>query len=240
MPVKENTFLQNGSDALMESIDLYQKGLMEDMNLTLRLTYGGLTLTTKPVEWVEDLIIFEAPMHQLDYVIYPQNTKLQIIFVSKSALFISSIKVHKKYRKNHSLYYVGKIVSPIIKKQQRESFRLSVIMDIQYHVLPEDKALSNELNLAELPAKDAVCINISTGGMCLKCLEQLPSHRHLLLSFTFMDTPLTLFGEVLFLGEPDTAGTYIHRIKFRNILPTEVNQLNRLIFEKQRLMLKRP
>lgn len=221
----------------MDSIAQYRKGLMEDMNLILRLTANDQTYTTKLVEWVEDILIFEAPMRQLDYVIYPQKAKLQLIFVSKSALFSSHILLTKSYRKNNSLYYVAEIITPIVKKQQRESFRLDISMDVMYQLLPSDD-FDESLLFEDLPVKKATCINISLGGICINCDEQLHSHDHLSLTFTLVDTPLTLTGEVLFAGVRTEVGTYTHRIKFYGLSNSETNLLNRLIFEKQRMQLK--
>lgn len=235
--MKITDFFQNEKKDVMDSIAQYRKGLMEDMNLTLRLTSNDQTHTTKLVEWVEDILIFEAPMSQLDYIIYPKNANLQLIFVSKSALFSSDLLITKSYRKNTSLYYVAKIISPIVKKQQRESFRLDVVMDVVYQLLPTDD-FDESLLFEDLPPKKATCINISIGGMCINCDDQLHSGDHLTLSFKLVDTPLTLTGEILFTGTRTEVGTYTHRIKFYGLSNSESNLLNRLIFEKQRMQLK--
>ena len=235
--MKITDFFQNEKKDVMDSIAQYRKGLMEDMNLTLRLTSNDQTHTTKLVEWVEDILIFEAPMSQLDYIIYPKNANLQLIFVSKSALFSSDLLITKSYRKNTSLYYVAKIISPIVKKQQRESFRLDIVMDVMYQLLPSDD-FDESLLFEDFETKKATCINISLGGICINCDEQLHSHDHLSLTFTLVDTPLTLTGEVLFTGVRTEVGTYTHRIKFYGLSNSETNLLNRLIFEKQRMQLK--
>ena len=82
-------------------------------------------------------------------------------------------------------------------------------------------------------------MNISTGGICISCNEQLRSHKRLLLSFTMLDIPLILHGEVLHMGEKTDVGTYLHRLRFYNLSTVDYNQLNQLIFQKQRLQLKR-
>ena len=237
MPLKVSSLFQKENPNVMDSINLYRKGLMDDINLTLRLTYNNHTYTTKPVEWVDNLLIFEAPMNGLDYVIFQRNARIQIVFVSKIALFISHIVIAKSYRQNNSLYYVGEIVDPIIKRQQRESFRLDTTMDVFYQVLPSSEELT-DMDSIDLPTHKGTCINISVGGICINCNEQLHSHDLLSLSFTLVETPITVTGEVLFIGERTEAGTYTHRIKFSGLSSSESNLLNRLIFEKQRLLLK--
>lgn len=235
--MKVTSLFQKENQNVMESINQYRKGLMDDMNLTLRLTQNNHTHNTKPVEWVDNLLIFEAPMNGLDYVIYPKNTRIQLVFVSKIALFITHIVITKSYRNNNCLYYVGEIIDPIVKRQQRESFRLDLTMDVLYQLLPNADELENT-DISEIPFKNATCINISMGGICINCNEQLHSHDLVSLSFTLVETPMTIMGEVLFIGERTETGTYTHRIKFVDMPITDANLLNRLIFEKQRLQLK--
>lgn len=223
----------------MRSINLYQKGLMNDINLTLRLIDKEQTHITKPIEWIDDHIIFEAPLHQLNNVLYPIGTHLNVLFVGKVALFLSSISIIKSYRKENRLYYVGEITSPLTKKQQRQSFRLEVTMDVHYRVLPTEKYLPSS-TIMSLPLKVGTCINLSLGGICIVCDEQLHSHTILSLAFTLMDQKIQLKGKVLYIGEETTSGTYIHRIKFIHLSHYDTNLLNRLIFKKQLLQLKHP
>lgn len=239
MPLKVTSLFKKDNENVMDTINQFKKGLMDDINLTLRLTQNNHTYTTKPAEWVKNLLIFEAPMNGLEYVIYQKNARIQVVFVSKAALFFSHIVIVKSYRQNNCLYYVGEIVDPIVKKQQRESFRLDITMDVFYQVIPS----VNELEIAainELPINKATCINLSTGGICINCDEQLHSHDLVSLSFTLVETPISVTGEVLFIGERTETGTYTHRIKFIDLSISETNLLNRLIFEKQRLQLKHP
>lgn len=236
--MKYNQEGKNGKHGIESSIKMYKNNLMDDMNLTLRLSYLHNTHVTKPIEWEGNLLIFEAPIHKLDWVIYPQDEIVDIIFVSKLALFCSQIRIAKKYRKNNSLFYEGELVSPIIKKQQRESFRLDVTFDLNFKVLPELETSKTDLSL--LTQEKGICVNISTGGMCLNTSMQLKSDQHLLMQFHFMNTEFLLRGKVLALGEINSAGYYSHRIQFKNVDSKDINLLTRLIFKKQRTLLKKP
>ena len=219
-----------------ESVKMYQKTLMDDMNLTLRLSYLNNTYVTKPIEWVERLLIFEAPISKLDWVIYPQDATIEMIFVSKLALFHSTLRIVKSYRKGNSLFYVGEITSTITKKQQREHFRLDVTFNTNYQLLPEDETESIEYS--ELPSEKGVCVNISTGGMCLNTNLQLKTNQHVMLMFDFVNTEFVLKGKVLGLGEMNGVGYYSHRVQFQDLDVADTNLLTRLIFEKQRAMIK--
>lgn len=228
---------KNQRAAIEDSIKMYQGNLMDDMNLTLRLSYLHNTHITKPIEWTERLLIFEAPIHKLDWVIYPQDAIIDIIFVSKLALFHSQVRIVKKYRKENSLFYVGEVISPIIKRQQRENFRLDVTFDLKFAVLPEIE--NEEIDLPVLVHEEGICVNISTGGMCVNTNLQLKSNQNIIIQFYFMNTEFILRGKVLGLGEINSAGYYSHRVQFQNLDIADTNLLTRLIFEKQRALLKK-
>lgn len=228
---------KNQSAAIEESVKMYQKNLMDDMNLTLRLSYLHNTHVTKPIEWVERLLIFEAPISKLDWVIYPQDAIIDMVFVSKLALFHSQIRIVRSYRKGNSLFYVGEVVSPIVKKQQREYFRLDVTFDVKFQLLPTEE--NEEIDFLELPYEKGICVNISTGGMCLNTNLQLKSSQNIMLEFYFVNMEFNLKGKILGLGEMNSVGYYSHRVQFQNLDIADTNLLTRLIFEKQRSLLKK-
>lgn len=220
-----------------ESIKMYQKSLMDDMNLTLRLSYLNNTYITKPIEWEERLFIFEAPISKLDWVIYPVDAVVEMIFVSKLALFHSEMRIIKSYRRGNSLFYVGEIISAITKRQQREHFRLDVTFGVTYQLLPENQ--DEDFEYTDLAVEKGFCVNISTGGMCLNTNLQLKASQYMILTFEFVNMNFTLKGKVLGLGEKNDAGYYSHRIQFQELDIADMDLLNRAIFEKQRLLLKK-
>lgn len=221
--------------SIIESVISYKRTLMEDINFSLRLTYQQQQYVTKPAEWIEDVIILEAPMKGPDYILLPTNTVLDVTLVCRTALFHTKLRIIKNHRKNESLYYMAEIIEPLVKKQQREAFRLNVLLDVNYHTLPIDDFTPSPSGTLE---GKGTCLNISTGGMCLACKHQLRGKDKIQLDFSLVDEPLTLTGEILFLGEPTEVGTYTHRIRFTSLDSVTTNHLNRLIFKKQRLQLR--
>lgn len=232
-PLKMNSFIPKSVDTIARSITTCRKSLMEDINLTLRLTYNNVTYLTKPVEWVENTITFEAPMRGLDYVILPKDAILSVMLVSRSALFHTTFRIIKNHRKDTTLYYIAEITSPIIKKQQREDFRLEVILDTYYQLF-----FSHTKPTIDILQGDGTCLNISVGGMCLSCDHQFHTKELLKLDFTLVETSLSFIGEVLYLGEQTESGSYIHRLRFIDSDTPKNNLLRQLIFEKQRLQLR--
>lgn len=231
--MKINSLFQKSEDTIARSIALYRKSLMDDINLTLRLIYNDTTYLTKPTDWLESDIIFEAPMRGLDYVILPQDTIINVTLVSKSALFQTTLRITKKYRKNTTLYYIAEIISPIVKKQQRADFRLEVILDTHYQLF-----FSHTNSTTNIIEGNGTCLNISVGGMCLNCDHQFRTKDLIKLDFTLVETPLSFIGEVLYLGEQTESGSYTHRIRFIDVDNSKSNLLRQLIFQKQRLHLR--
>lgn len=230
--MKLSSLFQKPKKPILESISTYQKGLINDMDFHLKLTYNGQAYTAKPTNWAKDVITFEAPMVGLEYVFLPSNLNMEVSLISKASLFSTSFRITKNYRQDQALYYVAEIVEPIIKKQRRDSFRLNVNLDVQY------QPISMEHLTPSSNKKNGVCTNISAGGMCLSCHQQLQMEDTLQLHFTLMEQPLSLVGEVLSQEACTGTDTYLHRIRFIGVDSDTSNQLSHLIFEKQRLQLK--
>lgn len=207
---------------------------MDDINLKLRVKYGQKTHTTHIVDWQETTVIFEAPMAGRDHVILPHNVPIKVIFVSKVALFHTQFTITKNYSEQGKLYYVADITAPLEKKQQREFYRLDILLDVQYELITYEHDATKILSSGQ-----GTCVNISLGGMCLVCDEQLHAKDKLSLSFSLAEKALTFIGEVLFMGEKTEQGNYSHRIRFVDLDVADVNLLNRLIFTVQRQQIRR-
>jgi len=233
MSLKINSLFPKSEDTIARSINTYNKLLMKDISLTLRLTYKNKTYLTKPIEWVENNVTFEAPMQGLDYVILPKDAIISVMLVSKYALFHTTFRILKNSRKDATLHYIAEITSPIVKDQQRESFRLEVILDTHYQL-----SLSNTTSTTDPIQGNGTCLDISVGGMRLSCDHQFHAKDILKLDFTLLETPLSFKGEVLYLGERTESDSYTHHMRFIDVDKRKSNLLRQLIFEKQRLQLK--
>lgn len=231
--MKINSLFKKPEDTIAGSIALYRTPLMEDINLTLRLTYNDTTYLTKPTDWTENDIVFEAPMTGLDYVILPGDTIISVILVSRFALFETKFHIINKYRKNSTLYYIANIISPIVKRQQRTDFRLEVILDTHYQLY-----LKHPNTTTNITKGNGTCLNISVGGMRLNCNHQFHTKDLLKLDFTLLETSLSITGEVLHLGERTESGSYTHRIRFIDVDNSKSDLVRQLIFKKQSLQLR--
>lgn len=235
--MKINTLFKRPDTTILNSIRAYRRILMDDMNLSIRLVYKDKTYSTRMVDLLDDVITFEAPMQGREYIILPNRATLNVIIVSKVALFQTAFKISKSYRKESKLYYTAVISAPIVKKQQRQAFRLDVTLDVHYDLIATEDQITPDNN--SKVSGNGTCVNISLGGMCLVSDHQFHAHEQLMLAFDLGDTALKFLGQVLYLGEITEQGNYSHRIHFIGLDVADTNQLNRLIFEKQRSLLKR-
>lgn len=219
-----------------QSIELYKKAILDDMNLKLRVITKDKTYITKLIDWPGEKFIFAAPLHKLDWVLFEKDKIVQIAFVTKAAIFIAKVQILNRYRKNDLLFYGAVLLDPLIKQQQRQYFRLDVLLEATYKRLPQD---STDYSIDEIPLNKGTCVNISIGGLCLVSSEQLPKDEKVIINLNFMNNPLELPGSVIFIGEKNAVGNYVHRIKFEKIDTHIKNLLNKLIFEKQRLIMSK-
>jgi c-di-GMP-binding flagellar brake protein YcgR len=219
---------------ILKTVKEYKDSLLSDINLSLRVTYDKNTYITKIVDWQEDIITFFAPMDKTDWVILPHAVTLDLCFISKKALYMTTIQILGKYTSKQKLYYNAVISSPLEKKQQRQYFRLDVLMNVNYKVLPEDIS-SVDLNTLEFHR--GTTVNISVGGLCLVSDQKMNRGDKLYMEFKFLDTDFQLMGELLNIGEQNNVGTYNHRVQFISLSRREENLLSTLIFKKQRLLM---
>ena len=219
-----------------ESIELYKKTILDDINLKLRVIVKDKTYITKLVDWPEEKFIFAAPLDKLDWVLFEKDKVVQVAFVTRMAIFLAKVQILNRYRKNDILFYGAILLEPLKKQQQRQFFRVDVLLEAEYKRL----SIENESEiLEELPSVKGTIVNISIGGMCLVSSQQLHTNEVLLINFTFLNTSFELFGNVLFEGERNAVGNYIYRIKFSKLDNAVRNQLNKVIFERQRLIMSK-
>ncbi len=218
-----------------DSIMAYREILLKDINLNVRITLDDKTYLTKVSEWDNDIILILAPLEQLDWVILPTSRYLETNFISKTALYSTQLQILTSIKQENNLYYSCKIVKPLIRKQQRQFFRLDATIDATYIFSPTDITIPLPANS---PQYKGTIVNISVGGVCLVCTHRLEPDTLVYLTFTFLETTLSLIGQNLLEGERTRTGAYSHRIKFKHLCPQDENILHRLIMTKQRLMRK--
>lgn len=246
---KRNPFLKTHS-AIDISIKNYQATLLKDLSLKLQISVGNEHYNTELSEWTNRLITFMAPLKavvdpelglngtpQLSPLILPREKNVKITFISHSALYVGSLTILSREEKEGKLYYIGELTSPLLRKQQRQFYRLDILLDMHYRCF-ENETLPEHFNA--LPLEKAIITNISVGGLCMSIDKILKDHTMLWIDFEFLDTPITLIGKVLSHDEKTEGDMYSHRIQFKMLDHVTESNLHRLIITRQRQLLKKP
>lgn len=219
---------------IASSILAYQSSILEDINLSLRLhTEDEKVYTTCLTKWNGAHLFFEAPLVQRDYISFLLPYLLDCHLITKKAVFKTRLNLIDRHRQNDKLIYKAEIISPLIKAQQRQHFRLATLTPLDYRILKRASDIPYDEKLYP-----GTSVNISVGGLCMVSNHQLLADDHLLIHMAFVNTSFTLEGHVLSDGERHENGTYSHRIRFLNMNSQIENTLSKLIFEKQRLMMR--
>ncbi|MGL4736197.1 MAG: flagellar brake protein [Cellulosilyticaceae bacterium] len=224
--------------AISNSITQYKDIIFKDLNLALRIKDGEKHYRTHILKWHEDEIIFEAPLYQRDWVLFPIPSTLEITIFTKNALYSTTLELLDKRRVGEALQYRSRISAPIEKIQQRAHFRLDVMMPLEYTLIPD--RINDVTTPPDQTIYAATTTNLSAGGLCMVSKNQLPAETGVYIKINFLEHVLQLTGIVLIDGESLPTGTYSHRIRFNGLDATTENLLTKLIFEKQRMMLARP
>lgn len=225
-------------EAISTSIAQYKAIIFKDLNLSLRINDGQKQYRTHLLDWEDDEILFEAPLYQRDWVLFLIPSMLDVTICTKNALYCTSLELLDKCRVGDVLQYRSRIASPLEKIQNRAHFRLDVMLPLTYTLISDP--IDHSIVPQDTTCYDATTTNLSAGGLCMVCKNQLKAKTGLSITLTFLDQCIHLTGSVLVNGEQIPTGFYSHRIRFNDLDATTENLLIKLIFEKQRMMLATP
>lgn len=221
---------KKNNDEVLQSVQTYQKMLQNDVNLMCSIIYQEENYSSHVLTWNNTLVIFEAPMKGTDDVFLPIDVPLKGYFVTKATRYETTFVLSKSQRNEKGqLTYVGEITAPLVKVQQRQAYRLEVILDVNYDLLDLESP-----DFAVLCSGVATCLNVSAGGMCLVNDFAFEAGSQLQVAFRLDNTNFVFIAEVLRPGKLNNSGTYTHGLKFVNPDKTDIEILSQLIFERQR------
>lgn len=229
---------QTTSNTLVTSSILeYKELILKDMNFSLRFTdENDVTYTTCVHKWTDDEVIFAAPIHQRDWVLFMLPTVVESCFITRKAIYMTTLTITERRIKDEVMYYKATITSPLVKKQQREHFRLETLTTLNYCPIP--LTLSPDTDPDTLPHIPGTTLNISVGGMCMVSNAPLEDNQTVWIYLDFLGTNFMFKSKVLGRSSRNENGTYSHRIRFEDLDSKTENLLSRLIFEKQRQLMR--
>ncbi len=218
---------------IVKSIKMYHEKMMGDINFYLRIKYDNKDYISDVISWTDDCLIFSSPMNGTDFVHINIGSEIDAFFISQGAFCSSKLKIDDINFAEGMLHYKSKIVSPLIKQEARDAFRVHATVDVTLKLMERVKEDKPPLIVGEGYTR-----NISIGGMLFSTHEKLIPGDIIRLSFEFMEAQFNVSGKILLGGVPTADNINSYRVQFLDLLRDDQNSLNRVIFQKQRELLK--
>ena len=216
-----------------KSLATYKESIMSDINFKVRIHHNETLYTTHITSWEDDLITLAAPLSKLDWVLLPLQGHFKIDLITKTALYTTWVQIIKSLKPElGTLNYVCQITKPIIRKQQRQTFRLETLLDSHFEILNDD---FEPINPSVTKSKGTI-LNISLGGLCFTSDTILAAGTPVVFHFHFLDEDFSLIGKILLDGMPTSSGSFSYRVQFINLSRADDAKLSRMIMAKQRLL----
>ncbi|OON99651.1 MAG: hypothetical protein ATN35_11670 [Epulopiscium sp. Nele67-Bin004] len=214
------------------SIEEYQSTILSDLNFTLKIVDHDNSCTAKLTTWAGLQLIIETPSSLLSLDL---SKKYTFNFFTSDSLYLANVVLINKIQKTNSMFYVGKIVSPVHKKQQRNFFRLPASIPIEFLVIPE--VIGD--TICDIPSEpiSAHTMDISAGGLKFLSDVIIDAHSKIVVEFTLQKTVFNLIGKVLPSYEENMTRPYVYRIAFVDIsTKTQEQLLNHILLYQRQLI----
>lgn len=223
----------NAQTDIHKSLATYKETIMSDISFKVRLHQDETFYTTQIISWENEFLTLAAPLFKLDLVLLPIHGHFQIDLMTKTALYTTYIQIVKILKPEPGqLHYVCKITKPLVRKQQRQTFRLQTVIDSTFETLDEQE---DAIDSSVARCKGTI-LNISLGGLCFTSDTILSAGTLVTFHFNILEESFSLIGKILLDGIPTASDTFSYRVQFMNLSRAEDDKLSRMIMAKQRLL----
>ena len=205
-------------------------------------------------DYLEDnLLEVSMPTAEGGMVLFQVGAECQMVIYSKRGMYQCIAVVQKRYKKDNLYLLSVEIMSEPKRFQRREFFRVNLLTEVQYYIVPKEVAAlptTEELFLEiEKPEyidqmKRGMVKDISGGGMLFSSDEQLQMGNYILLNFRLssenMDESFYLVSQCVSSYKTlKVENLYDHRMKFifKNLRDRE--KIVRFVFEEERRIRKK-
>ena len=144
----------------------------------------------------DNLLEVSMPTAEGRMVLFQVGAECQMVIYSKRGMYQCIAVVQKRYKKDNLYLLSVEIMSEPKRFQRREFFRVNLLTEVQYYIVPKEVAAlstTEELFLEiEKPEyidqmKRGMAKDISGGGMLFSSDEQLQMGNYILLNFKSSD-----------------------------------------------------
>lgn len=202
-----------------KSLERYVQLLREDINLTIRTRFNGRLYTS----YVESLnhkeVVFRCPIDEREIIRFAPNSIIKVEFISYGELYSTEILIHEKIIRDNIIFYRGIIYTSIEKNQRRKNYRLPVVLDINYTILPTETAIYSGNTL-----------DISVDGMLMESLENI-TKKDIKVTVNLDGKNFNIKSTILKKRTNYRSGTYLYNLKFSELSQRNRKEINRYIYD---------
>ncbi|GEM_PF-3767507 len=213
-------FNKNSIKNIEKSVEKYSSILRDDVNLVIRTRYNGKLYTS----YVEDIdnrvVVFRCPIDKEELIRFKDNSIIRVEFISYSVLYTTELLITEKIIKDKVVFYKGEISATIEESQKRKNYRLPIVLDLNYTLLP-----------AESENYKGNTLDISAGGMLMETNENINRNSEIKVSIDIDGQAYNIKSTIIGKRTNYRNGTYLYNLKFNNLKSRYRNQINRYVID---------
>lgn len=211
-------FNKKSARIIEKSIERYEEILKNDENLRIRIRYRGHIYISYVQSIEKKEILFLRPNDEFTIVRFSENSIIKVELISKNKIFTTEVLIIGKLIKDDKVYYKAELSAPLYESSKRKSYRLPIIIDMSYTILP-----------MESQRYTGSTLDISTGGMLIETEQLINKGKEINLSIDLDGKIYLIKGIILNKRSNYRNGTYLYNIKFTAIKNRHRNDIERFI-----------
>lgn len=213
-------FNKKSDKVIGKSLEKYTQILTEDVNLTIRTRFNGKLYTSYVESLNEKEVIFRCPIDEREIIRFSPNSIIKVEFISFGELYSTELIIHEKIIRDNIVFYRGIICASIEKNQRRKNYRLPVVLDLTYTVLP-----------METEEYSGNTLDISVDGMLMESLENIYGSKNIKVTVNLDGKDYNIKCIVLKKRMNYSSGTYLYNLKFNGLSHRYRSEINRYIYD---------
>lgn len=191
----------------------------------------------------EDRVEIIMPTEKAKLVLLPVDKSFDLTFYSDNALFQCRARVTDRYKNDNMYVVVLELTSSLRKKQRRDFYRFSCLLELESRQLDEEEVAlvekKEEIPDSRQPLKKATIVDISGGGLRFVAKFAYKAQCMILCKYQLVVDrdykEFNVIGKVLSVRAVENQpGLFEHRIQFVNMDAALREEIIRYIFDAER------
>ncbi len=214
------------------SVTAHQSAILADINFQLKIVDSEISHNVKLITWAGAQLILSIPV---SVIALDLGKKYTLNFLTSNTLYLANTMLINRVRKEQSMFYVVKLISPVHKKQQRNYFRLPASIPFEFELISDEVSL--DFDAEPPPLLSATTLDISAGGVKFLSKSVMEAETKLWIRFKLQNKRFNIKGRILPSYEDDEKPPFTYRVAFIDIGPDLQEQLLHHILLHQRHLL---